>query len=284
MTQITCIENFVDKDCSHSSCFVLEPFDVGQAVTVGSALRRTLLTDLTSYGIHGIRINDIKDEYSMSPTTREDILDIIFNIKEILFRESILIHETVKSLKTPFIPGFLAVKGPKIVTAGMIRLPKNTLTILNPYQYICTLTKKSDFFCEFEIGLGKAYQNSQDFISKHTEEVFLPGKPRTIFVDSAYGPIQNVNFKVKLTYDTYGNLKEALHLEITTNGTKTPKRCLYEGIKSLIDLLAPLISSSNFLNLSSQLSQTLLSEKLKTSVLGDISSLNSELFSNDRLA
>lgn len=269
MIQITCIENFVAKDYSHYSCFVLEPLEVGQGITLGSALRRTLLSDLTGYGIQGIRINDIKDEYSALPSTREDILDIIFNMKEILFRESILINETTKSLKKAIIPGFLAVTGPKIVTAGMLKLPKNTFTILNPYQYICTLTKKSDFFCEVEIALGKTYQDAEDFALEHADEIFLPGKPRTLFVDTYYGPIQNVTFKVKLTYDSQGNLKEALHIEIKTNGTKTPKRCLYEAIKSLIDLLYPLLGCSTFLNFSSKLSQSLEKEEIKNSLFAN---------------
>lgn len=271
MIEITCIENFIEKDHSHSSCFVIEPLEAGQAITLGNALRRSLLSDLTGYAIHGIRLNDVKNEYASLPMLREDPLEILLNFKEVLFKESILLHERTKSLKNFLLPAFISVKGPKIVTAGMIKLPKNTLTILNPEQYICTIVKKSDFFCELDVGLGKSYQIVEEIKEFTKDDVFLPGKPKTLFLDSSYGPVQKVGFKVKLTYDTKGNLKEALYLEITTKGTKTPKRCLYEALKSLIELFYPLLANSSFLGLYSELSKNFLNFPKEFSVFSEIS-------------
>ncbi len=247
MPKITCIENFINKDYSHQCTFVIEPLETGQAITLGSALRRTLLSDLTGYSISGIRLNDLKNEYIPISSIREDSLDLLLNFKEILFKESILLYEKTKFLKNFCIPGYISVKGPKIITAGMINLPKNTLTIINPEQYICTVTKQSDFFCELDIRLGKAYQTIEELKNLYKNEKILPFQSKTLLLDTAYSPVQKVSFKVKLTYDTHGNLKEALYLEILTRGTKTPKRCLNEGLKSLLDILYPLLTNPFFL-------------------------------------
>lgn len=255
MAKITCIENFVDKDHSHLSTFVIEPMETGQAITLGNALRRALLSDLTGYGVQGIRVNDAKNEYSLIPSLREDALELLLNFKELLFKESVLLHEKSKTIKSFVIPAFISTKGPKIVTAGMLMLPKNTLTLLNPEQYICTIVKNSDFFCEVDIGLGRSHTLATESKDLYNNESILPGKPKTIFLDTFYGPVQKVNFKVKLAYDTQGNLKEALYLDVITRGTKTPKRCLSEALKSIVDLFCPLLVDPIFLSLKSELSK-----------------------------
>jgi len=99
MVQITCLENILNKDHSQSTSFRIEPLEIGQAITLGNSLRRVLLSDLADYGIKGIRINDIKNEYSSIPFVREDTLEIVANLKQILFCESILTHQDSKISK-----------------------------------------------------------------------------------------------------------------------------------------------------------------------------------------
>jgi len=123
MVQITCLENILNKDHSQSTSFRIEPLEIGQAITLGNSLRRVLLSDLADYGIKGIRINDIKNEYSSIPFVREDTLEIVANLKQILFCESILTHQDSKVSKI-CVPAFLFAAGPKIITAGLIKLPK----------------------------------------------------------------------------------------------------------------------------------------------------------------
>lgn len=255
MVQITCLENILNKDHSQSTSFRIEPLEIGQAITLGNSLRRVLLSDLTDYGIKGIKINDIKNEYSSIPFVREDPLEIIANLKQILFCESILTYQDSKVSKNFRVPAFLFAAGPKIITAGLIKLPKNTLTIINPEQYICTVIKHSDFYCELDIGKSKEFhfKNSSDR-SPETNN-FSPAKPKTILIDYPYSPVINVGFKVKLIYDSQGNLKEALQLEIITKGTKSPKRCLQEALKSLSDLFYSLLGDSLALHILSDISK-----------------------------
>jgi DNA-directed RNA polymerase subunit alpha len=241
MSTLNCIENYIDKDQNHYGSFIIEPLEIGQGITLGNALRRTLLSDLTGFAITGARINNLKHEFSVVENIREDILEILLNLKEIIFKpsisNSIFFEKNGSHLN---FKGFLNVKGPIIVTAGMFNFPENTLKIINPNQYICTITKKSTFYLEIDIENGKGYQLAEDN-QKNEIEIFSSLKPSTLVVDAIFMPIKRVNYKVKLIHDSKGNIKESLNLEILTNGSLTPKRSIYEAVKILIDLFYPIL-------------------------------------------
>jgi len=247
MNKLTCIENYIEKDQNHFGSFIIEPLEVGQGITLGNALRRTILSDLTGYAISGVRINNLKHEFSVIEGLREDIVEVLLNLKEINFKSL----KTLKKIDTPIkLKAFLNVKGPLIVTAGMFHLPKNLLSIVNSNQYICTILDSSELFIEIDIEKGKGYklieENRREKIEK-TRNHFKDSS--TIFIDSIFMPIKSVNYKIKLIHDSYGNIKESLNLEIRTNGTITPKRSLYEGLKCLIDLFSSLFINENFFSL-----------------------------------
>jgi DNA-directed RNA polymerase subunit alpha len=152
--------------------------------------------------------------------------------------------------------GYLNVKGPIIVTAGMFKLPKNLLKILNPNQYICTITDTSEFYLEIDIEKGKGYRLSDETRKKRVKEKIFNSKPTTILVDALFMPVKKVNYKIKLIHDTKGNIKESLMLEVYTNGSITPKRSLQEALKILMSLFYPLLITPNFLKISSEISKT----------------------------
>ena len=81
MSTLTCIESYLDKNKNHYGCFLIEPLEVGQGVTLGNALRRTILSDLSGYAISGVRINNLKHEFSIIEGLREDVLEVLFNLK-----------------------------------------------------------------------------------------------------------------------------------------------------------------------------------------------------------
>jgi DNA-directed RNA polymerase subunit alpha len=112
MSTLTCIEIHLDKEKNYFGSFLIEPLETGQGITLGNALRRTLLSDLSGFSITGIRINDLKHEFSTIEGVREDVLEIILNIKEIVLKGSI---------DQPIL-GRLKVDGPKIITAGLIEI------------------------------------------------------------------------------------------------------------------------------------------------------------------
>jgi DNA-directed RNA polymerase subunit alpha len=204
-----------------------------------------LLSDLSSYAITGLRINNVKHEFATIDGLREDILEIVLNLKEVILKSSFLSKAKTKKWK-----GFLNVQGPLIVTAGMFKLPKHVLTILNPEQYICTLVDSSSFYLEIDIEQGAGYQLIEERKKKREISRFRSGKPSTLLIDALFMPIRKVNYKIKLIHDTQGNIKESLCLEIWTNGSITPKRSLQESIKLLINLFYPLLVTPYFLQLS----------------------------------
>ena len=256
MTKLTCIESYINKNQTHFGSFLIEPLEIGQGITLGNALRRTLVSDLSGLGITGVRINNLKHEFSIIEGIREDILEILLNLKEVIFKTS---FSSNQGQKKPLLQqkAFLNERGPLIVTAGMLKLPKNVLKIINPNQYICTITDDSEFYLEIDIENGKGYRladENRKNISKNNEKTSF-SKASTLLIDSIFIPIKNVNYKVKLINDTKGNIKESLILEILTNGSITPQRSLQESLKILMNLFYPLFVNPTFLRLNSELSQ-----------------------------
>jgi DNA-directed RNA polymerase subunit alpha len=254
MTKLICLESYIDQSNNHYGNFLIEPLEIGQGITLGNSLRRTLLSDLTGYAITGVRINNLKHEFAILEGLREDILEILLNLKEVVFRCSSFSPNlsTLKKFK-----GFINIQGPIVVTAGMFQLPKNLLKIINPNQYICTIVDNSQLYLEIDIENGKGYQLADENRKKIINEKFVTIKPSTLILDSIFFPIKKVNYKIKLIHDTKGNIKESLNLEILTNGSITPKRSIQESLKILLNLFYPLFINPKFLAVSSELAKKL---------------------------
>ena len=88
MNKLTLIENFNKNKELNFNSFIIEPLEIGQGITLGNALRRILLSDLTSFAISGTRINNLKHEFSLIQGVREDVLEIMLNLKEIVIKNS----------------------------------------------------------------------------------------------------------------------------------------------------------------------------------------------------
>jgi DNA-directed RNA polymerase subunit alpha len=250
MNKLICVESYLEKNQNHYGNFLIEPLEIGQGITLGNALRRTLLSDLTGFAITGVRINDLKHEFAIVEGLREDILEVLLNLKEITFRSSFSTQKKQNKMKA-----FLNVQGPIIVTAGMLHLPKSHLKIINSNQYICTITDKSELYLELDIEKGKGYRLTDENRKRNTDEKFSPIRPSTLLIDSVFMPIKRVNYKIKLVHDSKGNIKESLNLEILTNGSITPKRGIQESLKILMNLFYPLFITPNFLAISSTLAK-----------------------------
>lgn len=252
MNKLTCIESKIDQDQNHFGCFVIEPLEIGQGITLGNALRRTLLSDLSGFAVTGVRINNLKHEFAVIEGLREDILEVLLNLKELIIKSSFLFSQSKQKTK---IKGFLNIKGPAIITAGMFNLPKDKIKILNTNQYIATLIDDSELNIEIDIEKGKGYRLAEENLKQRLDDKFFPLKPSTLLLDAIFMPVKKVNYKIKLIHDTQGNIKESLQLEILTNGSITPKRSIQESLKIIINLIYPLFIDSNFLKASSQLAQ-----------------------------
>jgi DNA-directed RNA polymerase subunit alpha len=252
MNKLTSIESYIDTDQNHYGSFLIEPLEIGQGITLGNALRRTLLSDLSGFAITGLRINNLKHEFAIIEGLREDILEVLLNLKELVFKSSFFFKEQEQTLK---LKGYLNVRGPLIITAGMFHLPKDSVKILNPNQYICTLIDDSELYMEIDIENGKGYRLIEQNEKQSIEDKFLPTKPSTLMIDAIFMPIKKVNYKIKLIHDTEGNIKESLYLEILTNGSITPKRSIQESLKILMNLFYPFLIDDSFLTVSSELAK-----------------------------
>lgn len=237
ITIISTNSEFSQKDSTWSQTFQIQPLEIGQGITIGNALRRVLVTDITGYAVTSARINTINSEFSTCSFLRDDTLEILGNLKELIFQESFYGPEKLV--------GFFKVQGPCIVNAGLLQLPKNCLRLLNPEQYICTIVTEDEFYCEVDIELGKGYATSESRMEIQKYQPLFPTKPTSLMIDSIFSPVITTSYTIRIINDENGNLKESLYMTIITKGNKSPGRCMYEGFKYILELFYPFFDYKN---------------------------------------
>ncbi len=206
--------------------FVIDSLRPGQGITIGNQLRRVLLGDLGGVSISAVRIAGITHEFSTIPGVREDILEILLNLKGIVFKS--------KTQDTQF--GRLKIQGPSVVTADLIQLPSD-LEIVNPNHYIATISTANILEIEFKFEYGTGYRlASQTFLDEAEDYLQL---------DTIFMPVQKVDFKIENVYDTANNISERLLLDIWTNGSISPNEALESSAQIIIDLFTLLINNKN---------------------------------------
>jgi len=198
--------------------FLIDALSSGQGITIGNLLRRVLLGDLQGTAITGVRIAGVKDEFSLIPGVREDILEILLNLKGVILKS--------KTSTRQF--GRLRLEGPAVITASAIQLPSE-IEIINPNQYIATISSSHIFEVEFKIESGTKYRLANELFSDKFEDF--------IETDAIFMPVQRVDFKVENVYDNLNNIKERLFIDIWTNGSISPEQAIFSGSNLIIDLL-----------------------------------------------
>jgi DNA-directed RNA polymerase subunit alpha len=220
MFQIHCLESKTDKVNNLFSRFCIEPLNIGQGLTIGNALRRVLLSDLVGIAIIGVRIDGVNHEFSTIPNVKEDVIEILLNLKQIVFKGNI---------KEPVIAR-LFFQGPGIITAGDIELSDN-LEIVEPRQYIASLTSSDSIEMEFLLEKGKSYSLSEKTIN-NIPSGFLA-------LDAIFMPVRKVNFFVETSRKNLSSEIESLVLEVYTDGSITPT----EAISSASEFLENIFQS-----------------------------------------
>jgi len=189
--------------------YYLQPLERGYGVTVGNALRRVLLTSIPGAAICSIKIDGILHEFSTIPGVREDVSEIILNLKQVRLKLSDPKPDKVT----------LQFKGAGEFKAGQIGENNSQFEILNPDQHICTMNANTDFNIEIRIARGTGWVPA--------EKNKLPDFPiGTIFVDSIFSPIVNVSYKVDNIPGTAKEILEKMTLEVSTDGSITPDEAL----------------------------------------------------------
>lgn len=203
-----------DKEEKNYGRFIIEPLDQGYGYTLGNSLRRVLLTSLSGAAITSIRIDGVKHQFSTLTGLKEDIVELILNIKKI--RLNIFEGETHKLT--------LSVKGPKVITAKEIEAPSG-VEIVNKDQYLGTLSEKSKLEIEFTAEKGFGYSLADE---RKTDTVGV------IPVDALFSPVTRVNFNVEATRVGRMTNLDKLIIDIWTDGTIDPEDSLKSAAKILV--------------------------------------------------
>jgi DNA-directed RNA polymerase subunit alpha len=223
---IKCLKSEKIQSGAYHGQFVINSLRAGQGITIGNQLRRVLLNDLGGVAISAVRIAGITHEFSTIPGVREDILEILLNLKGIVLKS--------KTKTTQF--GRLKIQGPSVLTADLIQLPPD-LEIVNSNHYIATISTSNILEIEFKFEYGTGYKLSAQTFADEAENYLQ--------LDTIYMPVQKVDFTIENVYDTGNNISERLLLDIWTNGSISPNEALESAAQIIIDLFLLLLNNTN---------------------------------------
>lgn len=220
--QIECVESKTHKNQSQYSKFVLEPLERGQGTTVGNALRRVLLSNLEGAAVTAIRIAGVNHEFATVDGVREDVMELMLNMKEVVFKS----HTQGTQI------GRLVATGPATVVAGQFEIPSE-VEIVDPNQYVATLAEGSKLEMEFRVEKGKGYRAIERGKDENSSLDFLQ-------IDSVFMPVTKVNYSIEDIRGDGIQPKDRLVLEIWTNGSVNPKEALSQASEIVVGLFNPL--------------------------------------------
>jgi DNA-directed RNA polymerase subunit alpha len=201
--------------------FVIEPLDKGFGYTYGNSLRRVLLSSLGGAAIKSVRIEGVAHEFSNIDGVKEDVTDIVLNLKDIVIR----MHTDADEVEVP-----LVATGPGEVTAADIDLPAG-VEILNPTAPIATLEKKTKLEMYLSVGRGRGYSPAEENKSEDQPIGVIP-------IDSIFSPIRRASYRVDSARVGQRTDFDKLTLEVETDGSLEPGSALREAAELMIKSLA----------------------------------------------
>jgi DNA-directed RNA polymerase subunit alpha len=210
-----------EKVDDNRGVFTVEPLDKGFGYTFGNSLRRVLLSSLGGAAITSVRIEGVAHEFSTIPGVKEDVTDIVLNLKDVVVR----MHTDADEVEAP-----LVVSGPGEVKAKDIDLPSG-VEILNPEAPIATLEKKTRLEVYLTIGRGRGYSAAEDNKAEEAPIGVIP-------IDSIFSPIRRASYSVDAARVGQRTDFDKLTLELETDGSVEPSAALREASEILIKSLA----------------------------------------------
>ena len=199
--------------------FEFRPLEPGYGTTIGNALRRILLSSLEGFAITSIRIHGVEHEFATIPGVMEGVIDIVLNLKQVRFKRMVESEESEAVTVT--------VSGKSEFTAEDISKSLSSFKVLNPELKICSMEPSVKFVIDIKIGKGRGFVLAEENKSDDAPQGTIP-------IDSIFTPIKNVNFSTENWRVEQKTDYEKLNLEITTDGSITPKDALKEAAKILI--------------------------------------------------
>src|SRR5688500_2389676 len=209
-----------DVDDNHGT-FIVEPLDKGFGYTFGNSLRRVLLSSLGGAAIKSVRIEGVAHEFSTIPGVKEDVTDIVLNLKDVVVK----MHTDADEVEAP-----LVASGPGDVKAKDIDLPAG-VEILNPDAPIATLEKKTKLEMYLTIGRGRGYSPAEENKSEDQPIGVVP-------IDSIFSPIRRAAYSVDTARVGQRTDFDKLALELETDGSIEPSAAMREAAEILIKSLA----------------------------------------------
>lgn len=229
--KIECVE--MSEDGKYGK-FTVEPLERGYGITIGNSLRRTLLSSLPGSAASFVKINGVQHEFSTIPGVKEDVVEIILNIKKL----HVKLHGAGPKLV------YIDASGKGTVTAGDIKCD-SSVEILNPDLHLATLNEDANLNMEITLTTGRGFVSAEK--NRADSQYMITD---VIPVDSIYTPVDKVNFYVENTRVGQQTDYDKLTLEVTTNGTTTPDEAVSLAAKILIEHL------ELFMNLSESAANT----------------------------
>lgn len=204
---------------NHYGKFEFKPLEPGYGTTVGNALRRVLLSSLEGFAISSIKIDGVRSEFDSVPGVKEDVTNIILNLKQVDLKQKVEDTETERVT--------INVSGKEVFTAGDISKELHGFEVMNPELVICHLDPKASFVITLTINKGRSWVPAEENRTPNDDI-------DTIAIDSIYTPIKNVKYTVENYRVDQKTDYDKLTLEITTNGSILPMDAVKEAAKILI--------------------------------------------------
>ncbi|MBQ4472375.1 MAG: DNA-directed RNA polymerase subunit alpha, partial [Alphaproteobacteria bacterium] len=203
---------------------VIEPLERGFGFTLGNALRRVLLSSLQGGAVTAIKIAGVQHEFSSIPGVREDVTEIVLNIKNLALKVDAEGPQHI----------YLNATGPGVITAKQI-VTNHTIEVMNPDLVICTLEKDASIDIEMIVNTGKGYVTAAENRPADCPIGLLP-------IDSIYSPVKSVNYEVENARVGQQTDYDKLSLTVETNGVMTPEDAVALSARILQDQLKVFIN------------------------------------------
>lgn len=201
----TKIQYTTEHDNPNKGKIIAEPFERGFGLTLGNSMRRVLLSSLQGAAITAVKIEGVEHEYSAINGVKEDVLDIVLNLKSVIIKMHVADKKTLR----------LKATGPCDVTAGMIE-SNHDIEILNPDHLICTLSDGESIDMALTVEVGKGYVPANNSENSNNVIGVIP-------VDALFSPVKAVSYKVENARVGQVTNYDKLVMEVETDGTVTPE-------------------------------------------------------------
>ncbi len=241
------------QESNHFGKFELEPLERGFGTTIGTALRRVMLSSMPGCAITTVKIDGVLHEFQKIDGVYEDVTAIVLNLKSVVLKNH---TEEAKTMH-------LTANTPGPVTAGMIEHDPD-IEIVNPDFVICNLVEGGKIDMTLTCNNGKGYVDS-----KENQKLFAEDKPGVVAIDSLYSPVERVAVDVESARVGHNENFDKLIMEVQTNGSITPEECMALAAKILIEhfnIVADLNSISDMAGLMSEKKVDTITKTLETPI------------------